>query len=66
MLQGTVHIFVLDITGRADERFIQVPFSAYVDHLEFFQKPRKNAAHSLVYFYRAEAAADDKDDRSGC
>ena len=61
MAEWFIHILILNISFGADERLIQIAFSADMYYLIGFQKLRKNAADSLIDRDGAETSADDQD-----
>ncbi len=60
MAEWFIHILILNISFGADERLIQIAFSADMYYLIGFQKLRKNAADSLIDRDGAETSADDQ------
>ena len=64
MAEWFIHILILNISFGADERLIQIAFSADMYYLIGFQKLRKNAADSLIDRDGAETSADDQDYRA--
>ena len=56
-------VFKLNIALGVFQAFIGFSFAAEMDHLEFFQKFRKDTADMLVDRSCAEASADDHEDR---
>lgn len=66
MSQRRVYIFVLYISGAADETVIQMAFSADMYYLIFRQKFRKQCADGVVDGNSTQASADDHNDGLGC